>query len=340
VGAIAFVAAKVGRGAASTGDLVVTVVVAGQVMQQLQGATGTANWTAWTFTAVRRWLWLLDYAVRARTAVADGSQPLLPAPLALRSGVRFEGVSFRYPGTEVDVLSGVDLDIPAGTTVAVVGDNGAGKSTLVKLLCRFYEPTSGRITVDGVDLKAVDIEGWRASTGAVFQDHARLELPALEAVTVGDLSQLGSVAAADAAMERAGSADVLGALPEGWATQLGARWPEGVDLSGGQWQKLALGRGLMREEAILFVFDEPTAALDAETEHRLFAEYAALSKRGQAERGTVTVLVSHRFSTVRMADLIVVVADGRIAEAGSHEELVRLGGTYAELYELQARAYR
>jgi ATP-binding cassette subfamily B protein len=254
--------------------------------------------------------------------------------------VRFVGVSFRYPGTEVDVLSGVDLDIPAGTTVAVVGDNGAGKSTLVKLLCRFYEPTSGRITVDGVDLKAVDIEGWRASTGAVFQDHARLELPALEAVTVGDLSQLGSVAAADAAMERAGSADVLGALPEGWATQLGARWPEGVDLSGGQWQKLALGRGLLREEAILFVFDEPTAALDAETEHRLFAEYAALSKRGQAERGTVTVLVSHRFSTVRMADLIVVVADGRIAEAGSHEELVRLGGTYAELYALQARAYR
>jgi ATP-binding cassette subfamily B protein len=340
VGAIALVAKEVARGTASTGDLVLTVVLAGQVMAQLNGASGTANWTAWTFTAVRRWLWLLDYAVRARTAVVDGSQPLLPAPLALRTGVRFEGVSFRYPGTEVDVLSGVDLDIPAGTTVAVVGDNGAGKSTLVKLLCRFYEPTSGRITVDGVDLKAVDIEGWRASTGAVFQDHARLELPALEAVTVGDLSQLGSVAAADAAMERAGSADVLGALPEGWATQLGARWPEGVDLSGGQWQKLALGRGLMRDEAILFVFDEPTAALDAETEHRLFAEYAALSRRGQAERGTVTVLVSHRFSTVRMADLIVVVADGRIAEAGSHEELVRLGGTYAELYELQARAYR
>jgi ATP-binding cassette, subfamily B, bacterial len=341
VGAIALVAGRVGRGAASTGDLVLTVVLAGQVMSQLNGATGTANWTAWTFTAVRRWLWLLDYAVDARRAVqAPGAVDSLPAPRALRDGIRFEGVSFRYPGTDVDVLTGVDLHVPAGTTVAVVGDNGAGKSTLVKLLCRFYEPTEGRMTVDGVDLRAVDVDGWRASTGAVFQDHARLELVALEAVTIGDTSAFGSVDAADAAMARAGSSDVLSALPEGWDTQLGARWPKGVDLSGGQWQKLALGRGMMRDEAILFVFDEPTAALDAETEHRLFAEYAALSARGRAERGTVTVLVSHRFSTVRMADLIVVVADGRITEAGSHDELVRAGGTYAELYGLQARAYR
>jgi ATP-binding cassette, subfamily B, bacterial len=342
VGAIALVAGRVGRGAASTGDLVLTVVLAGQVMSQLNGATGTANWTAWTFTAVRRWLWLLDYAVDARRAVqAPGpAAELLPAPRGLRDGVRFEDVSFRYPGTDVDVLAGVNLHIPAGTTVAVVGDNGVGKSTLVKLLCRFYEPTSGRLTVDGVDLRAVDVEAWRASTGAVFQDHARLELLALEAVTIGDSASFGSEEAADAAMARAGSSDVLAALPEGWATQLGARWPNGVDLSGGQWQKLALGRGMMRDEAILFVFDEPTAALDAETEHRLFAEYAALSARGRAERGTVTVLVSHRFSTVRMADLIVVVADGRIAEAGSHDELVRAGGTYAELYGIQARAYR
>jgi ATP-binding cassette, subfamily B, bacterial len=341
VGAIALVAGRVGRGAASTGDLVLTVVLAGQVMSQLNGATGTANWTAWTFTAVRRWLWLLDYAVDARRAVqAPGAVDSLPAPRALRDGIRFEGVSFRYPGTDVDVLTGVDLYVPAGTTVAVVGDNGAGKSTLVKLLCRFYEPTEGRMTVDGVDLRAVDVDGWRASTGAVFQDHARLELVALEAVTIGDTSAFGSVDAADAAMPRAGSSDVLSALPEGWDTQLGARWPKGVDLSGGQWQKLALGRGMMRDEAILFVFDEPTAALDAETEHRLFAEYAALSARGRAERGTVTVLVSHRFSTVRMADLIVVVADGHITEAGSHDELVRAGGTYAELYGLQARAYR
>ena len=341
VGAIGFVAARVSRGAATSGDLVLTVVLAGQVMAQLQGATGTANWTAWTFTAVRRWLWLLDYAVEARRAVrAPGDDAPLPAPRALRDGVRFEGVSFRYPGTDVDVLHEVDLHIPSGTTVAVVGDNGAGKTTLVKLLCRFYEPTAGRITVDGIDIKAIDVGGWRESTGAVFQDHARLELPAIEAVTIGDLAQLGAVEAANAAMERAGSADVLASLPEGWSTQLGARWPNGVDLSGGQWQKLALGRGMMRDEAVLFVFDEPTAALDAETEHRLFAEYAALSARGRAERGTVTVLVSHRFSTVRMADVIVVVADGRITESGSHDELMRAEGTYAELYDLQARAYR
>ena len=339
VGAIALVASQVGRGQASAGDLVITVIVAGQVMQQLQGASGTADWTAWTFTAVRRWLWLLDYATSARGG-GDDAPTKLPAPRALRSGIALEGVSFRYPGTEVDVLDRVDLTIPAGTTVALVGDNGAGKSTLVKLLCRFYEPTSGRVTVDGIDLSAVDVASWRAATGAVFQDHARLELPAIEAVTIGDLANLGSVEAADAAMARAGSSEVLAALPEGWSTQLGARWPGGVDLSGGQWQKLALGRGLMRDDALLYVFDEPTAALDAETEHRLFAEYAALARRGQRERGSITLLVSHRFSTVRMADLIIVVADGRITEAGSHEELLRLGGTYAELYELQARAYR
>jgi ATP-binding cassette subfamily B protein len=239
-----------------------------------------------------------------------------------------------------DVLHNVDLTIPAGTTVALVGDNGAGKSTIVKLLCRFYKPTAGRITVDGADLGAIDVESWRAATGAVFQDHARLELNALDAVTIGDLTHFGDTAAAEAALARAGSADVLSALPEGWDTQLGARWPNGIDLSGGQWQKLALGRGLMRDGALLFVFDEPTASLDADTEHRLFESYAELANRGRAETGTITVLVSHRFSTVRMADLIIVVADGRIVESGSHDELVAQRGLYAELYELQARAYR
>lgn len=335
VWAIWIVAVPVVTGGRPVGDLVLTVVLAGQVMAQLQGATGTANWTAWTFTAVRRWLWLLDFA-----ADANDRGGRLPAPSALTSGVRFESVSFRYPGTDVDVLRDVSLELPAGSVVALVGDNGAGKTTLVKLLARFYEPSSGRITVDGVPLADVDIESWRTHTAAVFQDHARLELHARSAVTLGDPGRLDDDERAVEALHRAGAADVLAALPDGLGTQLGARWPGGVDLSGGQWQKLALGRGMMRSGPVLLLLDEPTAALDADAEHRLFQTYAEDAARGAAERGAITVLVSHRFSTVRMADSIIVVGDGHIVEHGSHDELMASGGTYAELYRLQARAYR
>ena len=333
--AMLLIAQGVAQGRVPVAELVLTAVLAGQVMEQAEHVTNNSSWLSWTLTAVRRYVWLLDYADTQRPP----DDPT-PAPARLEDGIRFEGVSFRYPGTDRDVLREVDLFLPAGSTLAVVGDNGAGKTTLVKLLCGFYRPTAGRITVDGIDLRAMDLGEWRRRTSAAFQDHARFELVAQQVVGLGELERLDDEDAVAAALERAGSAEVLDSLPSGLASQLGANWDEGVDLSGGEWQKLSLGRGMMRDTPLLLALDEPTAALDAETEHRLFDRYAAAAHEGAARAGTITVLVSHRFSTVRMADLIVVVAGGGIAESGAHGDLMRSGRLYAELYELQARAYR
>ena len=338
VGAIALVAQRVQSGDMEVSELVLATVLAGQAMRSLVGMTGNVNWVTWTFSAVRRWLWFIDYAEKQPRG--EG----IPAPDRIDEGIRIEHVSFRYPGIEGDdgwALRDADLFLPAGSTVALVGENGAGKTTLVKLLCRFYEPTAGRVTLDGVELSTIDVVSWRKRIGAAFQDHARLDLRALDAITVGEMEHFGDEAAALAALERAGSADVMRALPQGLNTQLGAEWEDGVELSGGEWQKIALGRAMMRDNPLLLILDEPTAALDAETEHRLFERYSETSRALAASQGTITVLVSHRFSTVRMADLIIVVGDGHIIEMGSHEELVaRANGTYAELYNMQARAYR
>jgi ATP-binding cassette subfamily B protein len=232
----------------------------------------------------------------------------------------------------------VSFPVPAGAVLALVGENGAGKTTLVKLLCRMYEPTEGRILVDGIDLAEMEPSAWRARLSAAFQDFARFELAARQAVGVGDLPHVDDAAAVHTALERAGAARVLDGLPAGGDTPLGARWEGGVDLSTGQWQKVALGRALMRPEPLVVFFDEPTASLDALAEHALFERYAAESRAG-ARRGAVTVLVSHRFSTVRSADLILVVEGGGVTELGGHDELLSRGGLYAELYSMQARAY-
>jgi ATP-binding cassette, subfamily B, bacterial len=238
------------------------------------------------------------------------------------------------------VLSGVDLTIPAGSTVAFVGDNGAGKTTLVKLLARLYRPTAGRITVDGVDLSMLDVEQWRARLSAGFQDFMRFEFVAGETVGVGDLTRVEDRPAAREALERARSGDVIGQLPSGLDTQLGTTFPDGIQPSGGQWQKLALGRAMMRSEPLVLLLDEPTASLDADAEHRLFEAQSAAAKALGARTGAITVLVSHRFSTTRTADLILVVQDGRVTQYGSHDQLIAAGGLYAELYSLQAEAYR
>jgi ATP-binding cassette subfamily B protein len=338
VAAIAFVTARVRSGDMDLSHLVLAVVLAGQAMQSLVGLTGNVNWVTWTFSAVRRWLWFLDY--EKRQPRGEG----VDAPHRIAEGIRVEHVSFRYPGIKGEdswALRDADLFLPAGSTVALVGENGAGKTTLVKLLCRFYEPTEGRITIDGTDLSTIDVQSWRRRVGAAFQDHARLELKARDAITVGEMARFGDDDAAVTALERAGSADVLRVLPNGLDTQLGAEWEGGVELSGGEWQKIALGRAMMREDPLLLIMDEPTAALDAETEHRLFERYAETSQALARSQGTITVLVSHRFSTVRMADVIIVVGDGHIVEMGSHDELVsRPDGVYAELYTMQARAYQ
>jgi len=282
----------------------------------------------------RRLAWLESYAA-AQVARAD-----LPPPDRLTDGIRFEDVSFAYPGTERLVLRDVNLHLPAGTVVAIVGENGAGKSTLVKLLGKLYEPTSGRILADGTDLARVPADGWRERLSGAFQDFFRFELRARRSVGIGDVPRLDDDPAVRTAVGRAGADDVVEALASGLDTQLGPTWPEGVEVSFGQWQKLALARGFMRDEPLLLALDEPTAALDAETEHALFERYAAAVQSGRPGNGRVTILVSHRFSTVRMADMIVVLDGARVIESGSHEELMAAGGTYADLYGIQAAAYR
>jgi ATP-binding cassette subfamily B protein len=283
----------------------------------------------------RRLAWLEDYAA----SLVDEADA--PVPTRLTDAITLEHVSFAYPGTDRLVLDDVSFELPAGAVVAVVGENGAGKTTLVKLLCKLYEPTGGRILVDGVPLDRMAADEWRARLAGAFQDFFRFELLARQSVGVGDVARIDDEAAVDRAVERAGAGDVVERLPGGLASQLGPTWPEGVEVSFGQWQKLALARGFMRDDALLLVLDEPTAALDAETEHALFERYAAAAQAAAAgDRGRITVLVSHRFSTVRMADLIVVLDGARVVEVGSHAQLMARGGQYAELYAIQARAYR
>ena len=339
VAAMLLVARQAAAGRASPGDVVLALTLAGAVNAGVVGLASGISWLLDSLKTGERLAWLEDLA----SGAAGLATPASPAPLpsALREGIGFEGVTFRYPGAPGgDVLAGVDLFLPAGCTVAVVGDNGAGKTTLVKLLCRFYDPSEGRVTVDGVDLRDFRVEEWRARLSGSFQDFARPELVAREAVGVGDLPSLDDVEAVHAALVRARAEDVPVALPDGLDTLLGRSFIGGVDPSIGQWQKLALGRAMMRESPLLLVLDEPTASLDAATEHALFERYARAAAASAARSGAITVLVSHRFSTVRMADLIVVVEGGRIVEVGSHDQLVAAGSCYAELYELQARAYR
>jgi ATP-binding cassette, subfamily B, bacterial len=284
----------------------------------------------WAFGA-RRLAWLEDYAA------SFGARTDQNAPARLTQGIRFEHVSFGYPGTNTLVLDDVDLELPAGTVIAIVGENGAGKSTLVKLLAKMYEPTSGRIMIDDTELARIPAEAWRSRLSGAFQDFFKFELRARHSIGIGDVPRLESDPAVANAVARAGADDVVARLESGLDTQLGATWPGGAEVSFGQWQKLALARAYMRDDPLVLVLDEPTAALDSETEHALFERYASAAR---GPNGQITILVSHRFSTVRMADLIVVLDRSHVAEMGSHDELIARGGQYAELYGIQAAAYR
>ena len=329
VGAIVFVSSGLRAPAAQ----VLLVLAAGARLSQYIGATvGEIGFLRGIWMdGSQRLAWLEDYAA-ALVRTADGS-----APDVLREGIRVDRVSFAYPGTSRLVLDNVSLMLPAGTVIAIVGENGAGKTTLVKLLAKLYEPSSGEILVDGTPLARVPASEWRARLAGAFQDFYRFELRARHVVGLGDVARVDDEAAVQSAVERAGAADVIARLPAGLDTQLGPTWPGGVEVSFGQWQKLALARGFMRDAPLLLVLDEPTAALDAETEHALFERYAAAA---HADRGRITILVSHRFSTVRMADLIVVLEGARLAEVGTHNQLMANGGQYSQLYGIQAAAYR
>jgi ATP-binding cassette subfamily B protein len=324
------------QGRATTGEVLMSVGLAQLTQFQLTNVSNTVGQVLTTARTVDRYLWLEDYAARALAAEHAGDETV---GRELQDGIVFESVSFRYPGTTADVLHDVNLMIPAGSMVALVGENGAGKTTIVKLLAGMYTPTSGQITVDGVPLSRLDLAGWRGRMSAAFQDFVRFELVARETIGVGDLPRLDDHDAVVEALDRAGATDVVGTFADGLDSRIGRSFAGGRDLSGGQWQKLALGRAMMRDDPLLLVLDEPTSSLDAVTESELFSRYERSARTAAVARGAITVLVSHRFSTVRMADLIVVLDAGRVIESGNHAELMDNDGLYAELYTLQATPY-
>jgi ATP-binding cassette, subfamily B, bacterial len=331
VGAIVFVSSYL---RAPAGSVLLVLAAASRLSAYIGATVAEVGFLrGFWMDGARRLAWLEDYAAAAAVS-GDAS-----APLRLTRGITLDRVSFSYPGSSRLVLDDVSLTLPEGSVVALVGENGAGKSTLVKLLARMYEPTSGTIAVDGVPLGDMPAPAWRARLSGAFQDFYRFEFTARQSIGAGDLPRMVDDRAVRTAVDRAGAADVVAGLPSGLDTQLGPSWPNGVDVSFGQWQKLALARGFMRDDPLLLVLDEPTAALDAETEHALFERYAASAKASTAS-GRVTLLVSHRFSTVRMADLIVVLDGARVAEVGTHDDLMVRNGPYADLYRIQAAAYR
>jgi ATP-binding cassette subfamily B protein len=270
------------------------------------------------------------FEIRPRIVSKPGAAPV-PKPIG--TGFVFEDVGFRYEGAERWAIRHLDLTIAAGEVLALVGENGAGKTTIVKLLARLYDPTEGRILLDGRDLRDYDLDDLRNHVGVVFQDFVRFHFTAAENIAMGRVEAAGDRARIERAADRSLAGQVVGRLPLGFEQPLGRRFSGGVDLSGGEWQKIAIARAYMRDAEVL-VLDEPTSALDAQSEYEVFQRFRDLSA------GRTTLLISHRFSTVRMADRIIVLDDGRIVEAGTHQELLARGGRYAAMFELQAAGYR
>jgi ATP-binding cassette subfamily B protein len=327
------VVGQVRRGEASPGDVALVLMLLQTTTEQLHNVWFTGAWLLQELDAVSRLASLLDYRSPVRTK--ETAKPAVGLP---KKSIRFDNVTFRYPDTDKDVLRGLTMELPAGAVVALVGDNGAGKSTIAKLLARLYDPTDGRVTVDGVDLRDLDLEEWRAGFTGAFQDFARFELQALQTVGIGDLLHAEDRDAVSAAVREGAAQPVVDRLAGGLDAQLGRRWKNGTELSAGQWQKLAIARSRMRAEPRVLVLDEPTAALDPMAEAEIFDRFALMT-RAARRKGGVAMIVSHRFSTVRRADLIAVLGDGRLLEFGSHEDLVGRGGTYAELWGIQAANY-
>ena len=327
VAGLAVVVDDAAHNPAHLGDIVLTITVGTQLRSLVQNAVRASTNTGGSGRILEPYRWLRAYQAEHASAATN------PAPEGLRDGITFEEVTFTYANSEHAALADLSVHLPAGSIVAIVGEYGSGKTTIVKLLEKMYRPTSGRILIDGVDLATIDTRAWRSSTAAAFQDFGRYQSTFAQAVTLGDLDHPERLADAVA---HADAQSLVDRLPDGLDTQLGRAF-DGVDLSEGQWQKLALARASMRQAPLLFVLDEPTASLDAPSEHAIFERY--MERARAIAPGGITVIVSHRFSTVAGADLILVLDKGRLADAGTHDELLAGSPTYAALYSLQQTAY-
>ncbi|MFE7497572.1 ABC transporter ATP-binding protein [Streptomyces albidoflavus] len=332
VAALAIVAHLVHMGQATPGDIVLVITLGSQLRRQIASTLVGVRRVGEAGRVTDHYVWLREFARK---------QPrgkLMP-PDQLHAGITLENVSFRHEGAGKPVLQEINLSLPAGSVIGLVGLNGAGKTTLVKLITGLYRPTAGHVRVDGLSMADLDLTSWMSRCSGTFQDFAKPQMLAREVVGIGDLRHLNDSLVVNQALCQAGASIVVDSLPNGEETQLGEVF-NGMDLSHGQWQKLALARGSMRSNPLLLVLDEPTSALDPHTEHDLFEGFAVQARRASDDNGAVTLLVSHRFSTVHMADHIIVLADGRVVEQGGHSELLASGGFYADLYQAQARGYR
>ena len=326
-----YVAVQAGAGQLTLGDIALYLSVVAQTQSRFMNL---AFWFGFQYEVLLHLRGLFAFLDQAKPAIAlpphgQGRQ----APTELQSGIEMRGVHFRYPESTLPVLEDVNARLPSGTVTALVGANGAGKSTLVKLLTRMYDPDGGEIRIDGVPLAAYELQSLRSRIAVVYQDFARFALTLRENIALGTVELHGVDGQVEEAARWAGADEVAATLPQGFETPLTRRFEGGVDLSGGEWQKVALARAFVRDAALV-ILDEPTAALDAEAGYRLFERFR------QLVAGKTALLISHRFSTVRMADQILVLEGGRIIEAGGHAELIALGGRYATLFEMQAGRYR
>ncbi len=334
IGALALITYRTAHGHGTVGDLVLTVTIAASLRQTVAGTVQSTTATAGSRRVLEPYLWLRSHLGEEAARSQGSAQP----PARLTDGIALHDVSYTYPGTDRRAVDAVTTTLPAGSVVAVVGEYGSGKTTLVKLLNKFYRADEGSITVDGQELSALDTEAWRARSTAAFQDFGRFHTTFARAVGLGDLPRVEDRASILRAIRETDSESLLDRLPDGLDTQLG-RELGGVDLSEGQWQRTALARAAMRTGPLLFVLDEPTASLDAPSEQAIFEQQMARARELGRVTGAVTVVVSHRFSTVTGADKILVMHEGSLVESGDHDELMRLGGRYADLYGIQAAAY-
>lgn len=328
IGTFLYVAVLALRGTISIGAL----TVYSQAVQQVQGAFQGVLGGVQGIYEHGLYLSTLYELLDREPKISSPAHPV-PVHVPFQRGIEFQNVTYRYPGNDHAAVQHVSFTINPGETVALVGRNGAGKSTIVKLLGRLYDPSEGRILIDGHDVRDYEPKELRSQFGMMFQDYAAYQLSARENIGVGSVQHVDDLAAVTTAAERSGANIVVESLPKGYETNLGKWFDEGHELSGGEWQKIALARAFMRDAQIL-ILDEPTAALDAQAEHELFERIRSLTA------GKMAIFISHRFSTARKADKILVLEEGRLIEGGTHDELILLGGQYANLFELQAASYR